>query len=147
MQKGSLNLRGERMCKCTPEIRTPFCGKPGCEWPEKWEQAETQMKELEIIVHAAIRSNSGMIILGKSHANCFYTLRNIGDDYSKKADDQGFMTSKGRYVQRDEAAKIAFNANQIEKPTPYLFSEDLWSSERDGKYSYNQIHGYYIEVK
>lgn len=22
------------MCKCTPEIRTPFCGKPGCEWPE-----------------------------------------------------------------------------------------------------------------
>lgn len=21
------------MCKCTPEIRTPFCGRPGCEWP------------------------------------------------------------------------------------------------------------------
>jgi hypothetical protein len=21
------------MCKCIPEIRTPFCGKPGCEWP------------------------------------------------------------------------------------------------------------------
>ncbi len=20
------------MCKCTPEIRTPFCGNPGCEW-------------------------------------------------------------------------------------------------------------------
>jgi hypothetical protein len=27
------------MCQCTPEIRTPFCGKPGCEWPAtpaKW---------------------------------------------------------------------------------------------------------------
>lgn len=23
------------MCKCTPNIRTPFCGKPGCTWPEK----------------------------------------------------------------------------------------------------------------
>jgi hypothetical protein len=23
------------MCKCTPEIRTPFCGKPGCEFPVK----------------------------------------------------------------------------------------------------------------
>lgn len=23
------------MCKCTPNIRTPFCGKPGCEWPEQ----------------------------------------------------------------------------------------------------------------
>jgi hypothetical protein len=22
------------MCKCTPEIRTPWCGKPGCE--DKW---------------------------------------------------------------------------------------------------------------
>ena len=23
------------MCKCTPNIRTPFCGKVGCEWPGK----------------------------------------------------------------------------------------------------------------
>jgi len=23
------------MCKCTPSIRTPFCGKLGCEWPKK----------------------------------------------------------------------------------------------------------------
>lgn len=22
------------MCKCNPEIRTPFCGAVGCEWPE-----------------------------------------------------------------------------------------------------------------
>lgn len=21
------------MCKCTPEIKTPFCGAIGCEWP------------------------------------------------------------------------------------------------------------------
>ena len=21
------------MCKCTPSVRTPFCGRPGCEWP------------------------------------------------------------------------------------------------------------------
>lgn len=25
--------RGKAMCKCTPEMRTPYCGKPGCEWP------------------------------------------------------------------------------------------------------------------
>ena len=23
------------MCKCTPEIRTPFCGKPECGWPKQ----------------------------------------------------------------------------------------------------------------
>lgn len=22
------------MCKCTPGIKTPYCGKPGCEWPK-----------------------------------------------------------------------------------------------------------------
>lgn len=21
------------MCRCTPTIRSPFCGRPGCEWP------------------------------------------------------------------------------------------------------------------
>lgn len=21
------------MCVCRPEVRTPFCGRPGCEWP------------------------------------------------------------------------------------------------------------------
>lgn len=23
------------MCKCTPEIRTPYCGKLGCGWPKQ----------------------------------------------------------------------------------------------------------------
>lgn len=23
------------MCKCRPNVRTPFCGRPGCEWREK----------------------------------------------------------------------------------------------------------------
>lgn len=22
------------MCKCTPNLRTLFCGRPGCEWPK-----------------------------------------------------------------------------------------------------------------
>lgn len=25
------------MCKCTPNIKTPFCGKPGCERPDRGE--------------------------------------------------------------------------------------------------------------
>jgi len=23
------------VCACTPTLRTPFCGKPGCQWPER----------------------------------------------------------------------------------------------------------------
>jgi hypothetical protein len=22
------------MCKCRPQVKTPFCGRLGCEWPE-----------------------------------------------------------------------------------------------------------------
>ena len=30
------------MCQCTPGIKTPFCGKPGCEWPETKPQTEVK---------------------------------------------------------------------------------------------------------
>lgn len=23
------------MCRCTPSVRTPYCGAPGCKWPQK----------------------------------------------------------------------------------------------------------------
>jgi len=43
------------MCRCTPEIRTPFCGKPGCEWPETKtapvsaaDQSEIERLQLEL---------------------------------------------------------------------------------------------------
>ncbi len=29
------------MCKCTPEIKTPWCGKPGCETPEQKKEMMT----------------------------------------------------------------------------------------------------------
>jgi hypothetical protein len=28
------------MCVCTPEIKTPFCGKPGCESPPESEESK-----------------------------------------------------------------------------------------------------------
>jgi hypothetical protein len=39
------------MCKCTPNIRTPFCGKPGCEWPAQ--TSETSSQEQAILGRAA----------------------------------------------------------------------------------------------
>jgi len=46
-------------------------------------------------------------------------------------EDQGFITSTGRYVERDEALKIAIESGQpmIDHPSRHhrwLFSEDLW---------------------
>lgn len=34
------------MCKCDPNTRTPFCGKPGCEWPSKQDSEVTQRPRL-----------------------------------------------------------------------------------------------------
>lgn len=47
------------------------------------------------------------------------------------AHDQGFITSTGRYVGREEALKIALSSGQpmIDHPSrndTWLFSEDLW---------------------
>lgn len=43
-------------------------------------------------------------------------------------EDQGFLTSEEKFVDREEAAKIAIAAKQIEKLKwpPRLYSEDLW---------------------
>ena len=40
------------MCKCTPELRTPWCGKAGCEYPKQEEQktrSRVRYSVLEII--------------------------------------------------------------------------------------------------
>ncbi|RUV69696.1 MAG: hypothetical protein EOR26_05215 [Mesorhizobium sp.] len=43
-------------------------------------------------------------------------------------EDQGFLTSTGRFVDRKHAVDIARAAGQIETPRwpPDLYSEDLW---------------------
>lgn len=50
---------------------------------------------------------------------------------SVKFEDQGFITSSGRYVEREEALRIALASGQpmIDHPSRHsrwLFSEDLW---------------------
>lgn len=58
-------------------------------------------------------------------------LHPICDTYHIGIDDQGFITSTGRYVGREEALRIAKASGQpmIDHPSrsdTWLFSEDLW---------------------
>lgn len=39
---------------------------------------------------------------------------------------QGFLTNKNRFVTREEAARIAYKAGQIEEEKGYLTSEDIY---------------------
>lgn len=35
------------MCKCTPNLRTPFCGKPGCDSPNPIHVVEIDYRQLQ----------------------------------------------------------------------------------------------------
>lgn len=82
----------------------------------------------------------GFVICGRRHHNCIATFAMIvGFPYDEKAhklrqtEIQGFMTNTNRFVNRKEAYKIAFEADQIIGPNKGypensigLTSEDLY---------------------
>ena len=35
------------MCVCTPGIKTPYCGRPGCTWPERAEEPINQGNQMQ----------------------------------------------------------------------------------------------------
>lgn len=45
------------MCVCTPTIRTPFCGRPGCAWP-KGQQPAVQDLAADIVEQLARVQNA-----------------------------------------------------------------------------------------
>jgi hypothetical protein len=57
----------------------------------------------------------GQIITGRRHSDCYATLKFFGilDEYLPGRDMQGFVTSTGRFVNRQEAWHIAKAASQI----------------------------------
>lgn len=87
----------------------------------------------EIVICAAIKTKDGKVIRGHRHADAIYTAR---DREGYKIEDlsfadQGFVTSRNRYVTREEGRKIQ-DAAGIKSASPEgymtgtLFSEDLY---------------------
>lgn len=72
---------------------------------------------------------TGLAVSGWRHHNCFITLATCFPDRSYIGDDkltQGFLTSKGNFLNREEAAALAFASGQTTEPLTRLFSEDVW---------------------
>lgn len=87
----------------------------------------------ERISSAALRI--GKMIVSAPPPARHHTLLHAFYNYNRKTQikpsDQGFLTSDGRYVERDEAWTIADAAGQIKRVTctagpGKLFSEDMW---------------------
>lgn len=73
-----------------------------------------------------VNIDSGLVIYGPRHHNCIFTYYRLTGDKTFRKDIQGFITTEDRFVDRREAAEIAFNAGQINETTDCLFSEDLY---------------------
>lgn len=93
-------------------------------------------KELPLVDEEVLRrrgfspynTDRGIVFCGWRHTNCLYqkyAITGLADSESGD-NEQGFLTNKNRFVDRTEAAKIAFDAGQIKTEINYLHSEDLY---------------------
>jgi hypothetical protein len=85
------------------------------------------------MTHGPKNIESGFVICGRRHANCISMFaKMVGFPYDenanalRKTERQGFLTNTDRFVEREEAAQIAFEAGQIKQHKIVLFSEDLY---------------------
>lgn len=105
-------------------------GFPLSDAEHQWIKARIDSQP-ELVVAAAIRSGGVIITVERPgrHGDCINFLHRLGQDYA----DQGFLTNRGRFVDRKQAARIAWEAGQgsaREICNGNLFSEDLWNEER-----------------
>ncbi len=98
--------------------------------------------EPERIIHAAILRNDGHILTGKQHS---HIIVSSPYDTCKEGAVQGFLTSKGRFVDNIEAGVIAHQAGQTEQCKNVLLSEHLWSHKENGRYDYDPKNGYVLK--
>lgn len=79
------------------------------------------------IIAAAVKPESGKIYTGRRHCDCIRKAVDEGGEPTPILGiHQGFVTNNGKYVDRKEAGKIAFECGQIKEPSDFLYSEDLW---------------------
>jgi hypothetical protein len=86
--------------------------------------------------HRPTNLATGLVVCGMRHHNCFMNSRYMlvsGKPIALNPSTQGFLTSYDRFVDRKEAARIAFEAGQIDHPLTneegkqtILTSEDLY---------------------
>ena len=82
----------------------------------------------ERIIAAAVhwRDSTYAIMPPARHHHVLFALHAQFPDDIIGPDEQGFVTSTGRFVERPEAKAIAVAAGQTTTTHSHLFSEDLW---------------------
>lgn len=85
----------------------------------------------EIVICAAVKATTGEVVRGHRHSDSMWSIKRMGLKVSGAKDAQGFITSKNRYVTREQGRKLQ-DAAGIPSASPEgywpktLFSEDLY---------------------
>lgn len=117
---------------------------------KKWTD-NTKGDDIESIAMVAIRHPNGYVYASPPlarHPDLFGIMEKYGDGKDPKDNtftpysNQGFITSRGRYVGRYEAMSVAKRANQlirISGTDDALYSEDLFNGSLYNKYIGNKV--------
>lgn len=97
-----------------------------------WYKELQLKKDMPIEVYLPKNLDRGIVFSGHRHGQCIYSKYAITGlrDAESGDNEQGFLTSKNRFVSREEALKIALKQNQVIDHSQIrgsrLFSEDLY---------------------
>ena len=86
----------------------------------------------EICICAAVKSKDGRIMRGQRHHDCIRAMREVEWPVSSLAEYQGFITSRNRFVSRQDGLRLQKLAEipSVRGEGGYdsvdLFSEDLY---------------------
>lgn len=80
-----------------------------------------------------VNLDRGIVVCGRRHGDCIQTVSTLAalrsverGERSIGEMEQGFLTSRNRFLNRQEAGELAFKIGQVKVPTNCLFSEDLY---------------------
>lgn len=79
--------------------------------------------------HQPKNIETGIVLCGWRHGSIFPQIGGLVRERQELGiheKEQGFITSKNRFIDRKEAAILAFTTGQILNPLKTLYSEDLY---------------------
>ena len=97
-----------------------------------YKELECKYPDMSKEVYLPKNLDVGVVFAGHRHGQCIYTKCAITGlrDAESGENEQGFLTSKNRFVSREEGLQIALKQNQVidlkEIRGDRLFSEDLY---------------------
>jgi hypothetical protein len=88
--------------------------------------AAVHFQNEKVYKHQPKNIKTGYVVCGRRHHNCYTTAWELNGETKNEPTKCGFITSNDLFVDRQEAAKIAYEAGQTDEESEGLVSEELY---------------------